>query len=123
MMTLADSKNMMLVLLIMLICAIVMFIAVIANHKHSVKYEEMHPLACIVVALCSFTFVITLFFLPQAAKADIAKFNKNTYEKALNSGYTVYVDGTLVDTEKIDINHYKITIDEEKCEVYLSPKN
>jgi len=123
MMTFADSKNMILALFIMLVCAIVMLIVIIANHKCRVKYEEMHPLACIIVALCGFAFVVTLFFFPQAAKTDIAEFNKNIYEKALNSGYTVYLDGTLIDAEKIDINHYKMTIDEEKSEIYLSSKN
>ena len=44
-------------------------------------------------------------------------------EECIENGYEVYVDGTLVDSTKLDMENYTITIDDEKSEIYLTPKN
>ena len=45
----------------------------------------------------------------------------NYYEQLIDDGYNVYVDGTLIDANKIDLHNYSITINEELKELYLTP--
>ena len=40
----------------------------------------------------------------------------------IESGYEVYLDGELIDGTKIELSKYRVTLDEEKQEVYLTKK-
>lgn len=43
-----------------------------------------------------------------------------TYDDVVKEGYTVYKDGVAVDGEKLVAANYRISINDEKKEVYLS---
>ncbi len=43
-------------------------------------------------------------------------------EEAVDSGYTVYIDGMKVDVENIDLKLYRFSIDEDAKKVFLTSK-
>lgn len=42
------------------------------------------------------------------------------WERALDEGYSFYVDGSEVEPENVDRNQYEITFDDEANKVFLS---
>lgn len=96
------------------------------NSKHEQKHGEPHSPLVIIARLACFACIGLLFFLPGTLLGDYNESEKCSksirYETALSSGYEVYIDGALIDGTKIDVNQYRMTINEDNKEIYLAPR-
>lgn len=105
-----DYKISILLLIIELVLLFVGIICAIAEKKNAMNAL----IICTILIFC---------FMPIALSADASRFNRNAYKAALESGYTIFVNGSPVDGTKLDIDHYRISVNEETKEVYLTQKN
>ena len=68
------------------------------------------------------TMVAHLISLQENIKLEEEEEEREKENEYKYSTYTTYLDGNIVDYNTIDINHYKITIDDEKESIFLSHK-
>lgn len=59
----------------------------------------------------------------QKYMEDLAEIEAEPYKNAIEQGYTAYFNGNEIDINKVDIDHYDVTIDNSKKEIYLSDRN
>lgn len=73
----------------------------------------------LVVGVCA-------IFIIASALAGATSYGIYTYNKAIDyaveNDYEFYYNGTHVDKDKLNIDNYAVTINNEKNEVYLSDK-
>lgn len=75
----------------------------------------------------SFALIMGMIFIATSQFITIPEVEVRTtteiYTEAVNNGYTVYVDGTEVKPNTINVNDYKMTIDDENRNIQLSTSN
>lgn len=118
-----DYSSTILVLIIALVLVIAAFICIIANSRYRYKNDYSNGLLSFATLVLTVFAIIAVCLVPSVAGEDISRYNKNVYKTAIESGYTVFVDGHPVDGAKLEINHYKVSFNDETKEVYLTPKN
>ena len=70
------------------------------------------------------TFMLGSFFCVAKGMNVCGKISRmDNVTECIKNGYEVYVDGVLADGTKLDMENYTFTIDDEKSEIYLTPKN
>lgn len=69
-------------------------------------------IASVIVSFCTILF-------SQIRKQDVADAHIKT---SISNGYTCYLDGEHVDGTKLDLSAYKIEINDEKEEVYITKR-
>lgn len=69
---------------------------------------------------------VCAIFIIASAAAGAASYGIYTYNKAIDyaveNDYKFYYNGTSVDKDKLNIDNYTVTVNNEKNEVYLSDK-
>ena len=69
---------------------------------------------------------VCVIFIIASALAGATSYGIYTYNKAIDyaveNDYEFYYNGTHVDKDKLNIDNYAVTINNEKNEVYLSDK-
>lgn len=118
-----DYSFSILFLIIAIVLVIVAFICIIANSRYRYKNDYSNGLLSFATLVLTVFAIIAVCLVPSAVSGDISKYNKTAYQTALESNYTVFIDGSPVDGTKLNIDHYKASFNDEFKEVYLTPKN